>query len=206
MMASKSLAALLAFGALAAAPAQAGPVNKSLYSVNQPVVQRADYVLDVEARDGLPQPERARLRAWFGSLGLGYGDRVAVDEAYPSPARADVARVAAEFGLLLSDSAPITAGEVQPGLARIIVSRSFASVPGCPHWSGADKNNAMSPGYGCATYSNLAAMIADPTDLVLGQAGSGTSDGKTGAKAIKVYRDTAPSGSKGLSAPSTGGK
>ena len=90
---SKSLAALLAFGVLAAAaPATAQEVNKSLYSVNQPVVQRTDYVLDLSAPNGVSASERARLRAWFASLDLGYGDKVAVDEPYPTAARAEIAK------------------------------------------------------------------------------------------------------------------
>ena len=203
---SKSLAALLAFGVLAAAaPATAQEVNKSLYSTNQPVVQRTDYVLDLSAPNGVSASERARLRAWFASLDLGYGDKVAVDEPYPTAARAEIARIAADYGLLLSDGAPVTSGRVEPGNVRVIVSRSFASVPGCPRWSGSVKNNQTSPGYGCATNSNLAAMIADPSDLVLGQAGSGPSDGTVGAKAIKVYREAPPTGTKGLSGTTAGG-
>jgi pilus assembly protein CpaD len=207
MKASQSLAALLAFGAIAASPAGAAEVNKSLNSQNQPVVQRTDYVLDLQAQNGLSAAERGRLHAWFGSLGIGYGDRVAVDEAYVSAARNDVARIAADYGLLLTSGAPVTAGEVPPGSVRVIVSRSFAAVPGCPFWSNSAKNNATSPNYGCATNSNLAAMIADPSDLVLGQAGSGA-DGNQGVKAIKVYREAVPSGTKGLSAATTssGGK
>ena len=203
---SKSLAALLAFGVLAAAaPATAQEVNKSLYSTNQPVVQRTDYVLDLSAPNGVSASERARLRAWFASLDLGYGDKVAVDEPYPTPARGEIARIAADYGLLLSDGAPVTSGRVEPANVRVVVSRSFASVPGCPRWSGSVKNNQTSPGYGCATNSNLAAMIADPSDLVLGQAGSGPSDGTVGAKAIKVYREAPPTGSKGLSGTTAGG-
>ncbi|MFN3389979.1 MAG: CpaD family pilus assembly lipoprotein, partial [Allosphingosinicella sp.] len=55
-----------------------------------------------------------------------------------------------------------------------------------------------SPGYGCAVNTNLAAMIADPSDLVLGQEGSGIGDASTASKAIKVYRETPPTGTKGL--------
>jgi prophage DNA circulation protein len=114
-----SLAALVALGALVSAcsptlqHADALP-NRSLDSVNQPVVQRTDYVIDLTTEgDGLSAAERSRLDAWFASLGLGYGDRLWVDEAYgPSPARSDVARVAAEYGLLLSEGAPVTAGDV----------------------------------------------------------------------------------------------
>jgi pilus assembly protein CpaD len=54
--------------------------------------------------------------------------------------------------------------------------------------------------------SNLAAMIADPSDLVLGQAGAGVRDTGQAAKAIKVYRETAPSGIKGLAKETSGSK
>jgi pilus assembly protein CpaD len=210
MARKSSLAALVALGAALAACSptvqNAGALpNRSLDSVNQPVVQRTDYVIDLTTDgDGLAASERGRLEAWFASLGLGYGDRVWVDESYgPSRSRDDVARVAAEYGLLLSEGAPVTAGNVQPGSLRVIVSRSTASVPGCPHWEGPGGPSATSPNYGCAVNSNIAAMVADPSDLVLGQAGSGTGDSATAAKAIKVYRETPPTGTKGLASTIT---
>jgi pilus assembly protein CpaD len=205
------LIALLAAGAAFATPADARhrlqSIEHGLDSPAQPVVQRTDYVMDLIARDDRLSPtERSRLNGWFGSLGIGYGDRIWVDEPYgPSSARQDVARVAAEYGLLLSDGAPVTAGGVQPGTVRVIVSRSVASVPGCPF---ADSNrgpSSTSANYGCSINSNLAAMIADPSDLVLGQAGNGTRDTGTAAKAIKVYRDTPPTGVKGLDKVNTQG-
>jgi pilus assembly protein CpaD len=205
------IALLIAAGtAAAAAPAGASPrvaPNRSLYSANQPVVERTDYTLDVAAPSGnVSALERARLRAWFSSLGLGYGDRVFVDEPYgPADATADVARVAAEYGLLLSAGAPVTEGGIARGSVRVIVSRSIASVPGCPNWHGSGTGNATSPNYGCATNSNLAAMIADPSDLVLGQAGALSRDGNAGTKAIKLYRDTPPTGAKGLQNESSKG-
>jgi len=212
MARSKSIAALLALGvAVSAFPAEAGPrgpgSNRSLDSLHQPVVQRTDYVLDLAARgDGLSPGERGRLTAWFDSLGLGYGDHVWIDQPYDGgQSRQDVARIAAEYGLLLSAGSPVTAGAVQPGSVRVIVGRSSASVPGCPNWRGAGGVSSTSPNYGCAINSNLAAMVADPSDLVLGQAGSGAGDGAAAAKAIKVYRDTAPTGTKGLTTIQTGG-
>jgi pilus assembly protein CpaD len=203
MARSKPIAALLALSVAVSAQSAAASeqgTNRSLDSVHQPVVERTDYVLDLASQgDGLPAAELGRLGAWFDSLGLGYGDRVWVDEAYgPSQSRQDVARVAAQYGLLLKDGAPVIGGAIPPGSVRVIVSRSTASVPGCPHWSGPGGINSTSPNYGCAVNSNLAAMIADPSDLVLGQAGSGTGDAATTAKAIKVYRDAAPTGTKGL--------
>jgi pilus assembly protein CpaD len=212
---ARSIAALLALGvAVTASQASAqsarGPIHRGLDSINQPVVVRSDLTLDLASRgNGLSQSERGRLAAWFDSLGLGYGDRVSVDDPLHSDGtRLDIARVAADYGLLLHYAAPVTAGRVEPGSVRVVVSRSTASVPSCPHWQGRGGVNSTSPNYGCAINSNLAAMIADPSDLVLGQAGSGTGDAATAAKAIKVYRDTAPSGSKGLtetSSQSSGG-
>ncbi len=197
--------ALLVTSAAEARRERNGPEH-GVDSLNQPVVQRTDYVLDLAAPSGqLSAVEKGRLRGWFQGLGVGYGDRVFVDEPYGAgPGTADVATVAAEYGLLLSAGAPVTAGPVQPGALRVVVSRSIAYVPDCPR-GGKHGPSSTSPNYGCSVNSNWAAMVANPSDLVLGQAGSGASDGTVGAKAIKVYRETPPSGSKGLSSTSSGG-
>jgi pilus assembly protein CpaD len=209
----KSFAALLALGtvALTAVGADARPAryesaaNHSLDSENQPVVQRFEFVLDLAGGpQGVSDPELARLDAWFHSLGLGYGDRISVDGPYGGGrARADVGRVAAAYGLLLADGAPITPGALRSGAVRVVVSRGVASVPGCPKWRNAEGPSVTSANYGCATNTNLAAMVADPNDLVLGQVGSPVGDPVAAAKAIKVYRDTPPTGSKGLTAITT---
>jgi pilus assembly protein CpaD len=91
---------------------------------------------------------------------------------------------------------------------RVIVSRSVASVPGCPNWErprDLGTSEATTGGYGCGVNSNFAVMVADPSDLVLGQAGSGTGDPNTVSKPVKVYREQAPSGTKGLSSTSSKG-
>ena len=199
------LVAVAAALTASAAGAQRSTPNRTLYSTNQPVVERTDYVLDLPSQgDGVSAEERARLDDWFRSLGLGYGDRIYVDGIpYGSSGRDHVARVAADYGLLLSEGAPITEGTPHPGSVRVIVSRSRASVPGCPNWEGHSGPSSTSPNYGCAVNSNLAAMIADPNDLVLGQAGSASGDAATASKAIRVYRETAPTGTKGLQDSST---
>ncbi|TFI57864.1 pilus assembly protein CpaD [Sphingomonas parva] len=210
MVRSKSLVAVIAFGAAVSACNGGGQrveavPNRLLDSVNQPVVERSDFVFDVSGGDaGLAASEKERLREWFKTVGLGYGDRVFVDEPNPTRSRADIARVTAEFGLLLSEGAPVTAGSVRPGSSRVVVSRSTAHVPGCPNWS-PTATSATGSNYGCAINSNLAAMIADPADLVLGQSGSGTGDATATAKAIKVYRDKAPSGTGALKSESSKG-
>ncbi len=176
--------------------------NPSIYSANQPVVERTDFVLDLAAGGGgVPAAEKARLADWFDSIGLRYGDKVYLDQpGYSDPIdRADIGAVTADYGLLLSEGAPLAAGSAAPGMVRVIVSRTTATVPGCPIWEdelvGAPERTSTN--YGCATNSNLANMIADPNDLVRGQAGDTMRDSIQGSKAVKLYRERNPTGSSG---------
>lgn len=199
--AAKALA--LAMGMSLAACASAPSENRTLYSIKQPVVERSNFSLDLNAgSSGLAIPEQGRLDAWFESIDLGYGDRVSIDDPLNSVATRDaVAEVAARHGILLSEGAPVTEGLLQPGAVRIIVTRSDASVPGCPDWNGRanhNYNNGLHDGYGCAINGNLAAMVANPEDLINGQEGTGETVIMTSTKAIETYRDTAPTGSAGL--------
>jgi pilus assembly protein CpaD len=210
-MSRTKFAAALAVAGLTVAGCSGSPeqVNTSLYSVNQPVVQRTDFVIDLATSGGgISVQEQARLGAWFQSLQLGYGDRVAIDEprGYEDPqARRAVMDVASSYGLLVVDGAPMTAGAVQPGSVRVVVSRTTASVPSCPNWGSAMETGPLqtSPNYGCAVNGNLAAMVADPNDLVLGQTGAPGGDPVTAARAIRVYRNATPTGNGGLPTVST---
>lgn len=177
--------------------------NRTLYSVKQPVVERSNYTLDVSTNaDGLPVSEQQRLAGWFESMDLRYGDRVSIDDGNNSLAvRDDIAALAARHGILLAEGAPVTVGNAQPGQARVVITRSSASVPGCPDWSHtaeANDKNSTNPNYGCATYSNLAAMVANPEDLVQGQQGTGETVVTTSTKAIQSYREMEPTGAGGL--------
>ena len=174
----------------------AGPVvakepnpARGLDSVNVPVVTRSDYAFDAAAPDGSLAPgEQARLDAWFGGLNLGFGDRVYVDGTYAESARSDVARVVGRYGMLLSQGAPVAQGLVNPGSVRVLVSRTRATVPNCPNWSEQSKpnwSNHTMPSYGCGVNGNMAAMIADPNDLVWGREGTGYDNGDTASRAIR---------------------
>ncbi len=186
------------------------PTNKSLYSVNQPVVERNNYTFDVQSsQSGLSIADQQLLDGWFEALELGYGDRVSIDDPLASDAVLEaVSQLAGRHGVLLSDEAPVTSGASQPGYARVVVTRSKAHVPGCPNWSATSDmnyNNGTSPNYGCATNSNLAAMIANPEDLIEGQKGTGETVIMSSSKAIQTYRDAAPTGAGGLTENATGG-
>jgi pilus assembly protein CpaD len=202
----------LALAACATTP-KGAEINRSLDSVRQPVVERQTFALDVAATpDGLPVSEQRRLADWFQSMDLRYGDRIGLDDAMASPAiRDEVGKIAARYGLLVGDGAPVTQGYIDPGKVRVVVTRSHAYVPGCPDWSVhvADYGtNATAPGFGCAINGNLAAMIADPEHLLHGGAATGDTVIMSSTKAIETYRAAPPTGAAGLKevSSSEGGK
>jgi pilus assembly protein CpaD len=206
-LAATALAISLGLG-LAACAGQ--PTNRSLYSTKQPVVERQSYTFDVQTNgSGLSIPEQKRLSDWFEVMNLRYGDRVAIDDPVASPAtKTAIADLAARHGLLLAEGAPVTAGALQPGTARVVVTRSTASVPGCPDWSEKmtwNYNNATNEGFGCAVNGNYAAMIANPEHLLKGEEGTGESVVMSSSKAIRTFRNQAPTGQGGLAAESSKG-
>lgn len=178
-----------------------GTRNRGLESVHQPVVSRQDYAFDVRTSgDGLAVGEAARLDGWLQAMKLRYGDRVAIDDpAGGRGLRDDIQPVVARYGLVLGGERPVTAAPVAPGTARVVVSRMQASVPGCPDWSrnaSQEFDSNTSSNFGCATNASLAAMIANPEDLVRGEA-VGITDQARATKAIEAFRKAAPSGGGG---------
>lgn len=170
------------------------PTNTSLYSVHQPIVERTNYAIDLASdSSGIASADQVRLNDWFEVLGLGYGDRISIDhgDAYvSSDAARDVSAAAARRGMMVADTAPTTPGVIAPGNIRVVVTRSQASVPSCPDWSTTHENNyngGNHSNYGCASNSNLAAMIADPEDLVRGRE-SVRLDRNSGKAAINSYK------------------
>jgi pilus assembly protein CpaD len=185
--------------------------NRSLESVHQPVVRNAIYQFDVAATGGeLPPSEQGRLQGWLDAMGVQYGDRVAVEDPSlygASSAQATVRAMVERRGLLLSKDVPVTTGAVPDGHLRIIVTRASASVPGCPNWdskSSLNPVNATSSNYGCAVNSNLAAMVADPNDLIKGTRDTGH-DPAAATRAIQTYRTKPQTGAGELKQTSTGG-
>jgi pilus assembly protein CpaD len=168
--------------------------NTSMYSVHQPVVERTNFAIDLNSDgSGISSAEQTRLAEWFDALQLGYGDRVSIDYGggYQDATTAKlVAATAADRGVIVENTAPVTAGAINPGMLRVVVTRSKASVPSCPDWSTNREynyNSSNHSNYGCATNSNLAAMVADPEDLVRGRE-SGKLDSNSGKKAVDTYR------------------
>lgn len=154
------------------------PVNQGLSSIKLPQVSQSQivHVVRFAPGGGFAAGEEAALAAFFRLTGIGYGDRLHLEDPAPEGAEgrySAVATVAGRFGLplqpraLAAAAAPLRAGE-----ARLVVTRATAAVEGCPDWTRGHTpnwNNEASSNYGCATNSNLAAMLADKNDLLEGQ-------------------------------------
>lgn len=200
---------LLALGlATAGCSSPSNGQKAGLESVHQPVVSRNNFTLDLmTSGSGLDRGEQQRLAEWFGTMDLRYGDRVSIDDPMSSNAtRRDVNEIAGRYGLLVADGSPVTPGQINPGNVRVVITRSTASVPGCPDWSdtfSSNLKNETKSGFGCAVNANLAAMVANPEDLVRGARNTGDTTIMSSNKAIDSYRTQTPTGKGGLAKNST---
>lgn len=204
----------LASTALTPGEAMARPrsaFNRSMESVRQPVVSYTSFAYDVQVGGGaaLSPAEKDRLESWLASINVGYGDRLFLGAgSYYGDAAADIANIVARHGLLIEQDASQAADTASTGSLRLVVRRATARVPGCPDWSDTQETNGMgnvSRNFGCGVNGSLAAMIANPEDLVRGQTGTSDLQGTTSNRAIQVYRDKTPTGSGDLKTMTAGG-
>jgi pilus assembly protein CpaD len=200
----------LALLALPLAACKTG-VNRGVESVHQPVVSHDSYTYDVQAGPdgGLTTSEARRLDDWFASIGLGYGDQVAiVTDAYYSPTLRDgIADVVARHGMLVGEDSSAAAGAAPAGGVRLVVRRATARVPGCPDWSSKGETGfqlGTTSNFGCGVNGNLAAMVANPEDFVRGQSSESDLRTATSNRAISTYREKTPTGSGDLKSLSGG--
>lgn len=172
----------------------AGYANRSLDSIRQPVVSTSQHVFDMTTYGGEISPaELARLGEWADAIGLRYGDQIILEDGSLyggsnalSAIRGELAKRGASISAVTSNAS----SSIGSGMMRLHVSRSTAYVPNCPEWSSrhtADPYNSTSSNYGCATNSNLAAMVANPNDLVRGQTATDEHTSH-GVRAITTYR------------------
>lgn len=190
-----------------------GSSNRGLQSVHQPVVSYSTFLYDVRTdySPQLSQAERSRLSGWLDSLNIGYGDSVAIVSSGGTVAQSvhdDIADVLGRRGMLVGEDNSAAAGTPPAGSIRLIVRRTSASVPGCPDWSSkqeSDMSGGTTSNFGCGVNGNLAAMIANPEDLVRGQSTDSELRTATSNRAIETYRDKTPTGAGGLQNINAGG-
>jgi len=140
--------------------------------------------------------ETASLNEFLSSSGAAPGDTILIERTPPSSLRNNTLEVRREATLVaalkrqgLRPSVSYTP-TLAPGDMSLTLERFIATVPNCPNWSkhpGNDFDNALHSDFGCATATNLAAMIADPRDLVVGQT-MGPVVGDPGGAAVHTYR------------------
>jgi pilus assembly protein CpaD len=140
--------------------------------------------------------EVAGLNMFLTANQVAQGDSVLAERAAPiGPAAIALddkrtARLAAALGRQSVKTAMAFEPAVPAGQIRLTVDHVVASAPNCPNWSkapGNDFGNTMHSDFGCASASNLAAMVDDPRDLAGGRT-MGPGKGDAALQAMHKYR------------------
>jgi pilus assembly protein CpaD len=185
-------------------------VARNTEAPNSIVVSETTSSHTVRYQTGVDEPDAAQiigLNDFLIGADVERGDRILIERA-ASPAddmRASIlADALARKGL---QPAMSEAASVPPGELRLVIQRYVATAPGCPNWTkppGNDFDNTLHSDFGCATASNLAAMVADPHDLLSGRS-MGPPSGEPALAAMQRYLagKTTPLPSESASAPAT---
>jgi pilus assembly protein CpaD len=136
--------------------------------------------------------EVAGLSNFLKDNAVGEGDSVTVAGSNTASALTAARRAAvlAELNRLHIHAMPATVTAPVSNAVRVHVDHVVVTAPSCPDWSKAEADNpdnTTSSNFGCATETNLAAMVANPADLAKGRP-SGTADGEALARGVELYR------------------
>jgi pilus assembly protein CpaD len=168
------IALALILGACATPPdkmADEGPVP----TPHEPVVSFQKRILVVHFAPDSETPEPGQISALnvlFGTGELAQGDHVLIQR--PPGELAQVRADLLSAGLVREGLSPSRAMDATVGASelRLVVEHAIASAPGCPDWTKSTIENfanTVHSNFGCATAANLAAMVADPRDLLNGR-------------------------------------
>jgi len=153
--------------------------------------------------------EAARLAPFVADGGILPEDRIAIAEADSSGKAAEQRRNALLKALRSQGVGASVSVAQSPkvGRDRIVLEIEHAVVtpPNCPNWSKPpiDYSGQVSSNFGCATTTNLAAMVADPADLLRGNP-AGRPDAGMAAGAVQGYRSHQGWGAPGSPTPFAG--
>jgi pilus assembly protein CpaD len=156
-----------------------------------------------EPGETAPRPKDvAALNVLLATGDIAPGDEVRIERAASviADARARaLASALARQGLRPTMVAP---GGAPDGELHLVVEHATATVPRCPNWTkppGNDFDNTLHSDFGCATALDLAAMVADPRDLIEGRPLAPVV-GDAAVWAMHRYRSGAPEKSEDTSA------
>ncbi|GAB4525733.1 MAG: CpaD family pilus assembly protein [Amphiplicatus sp.] len=153
--------------------------------------------------------DKARIRAFADAyLTSGHGPLTVTAPSGGGGADRDGEEAAADVRAVLHEAgvdwASMTGSSYRAGGEndrQIILSytRYVATPSACGNWAGMrmrDYRNLRSPNFGCATQNNLAAMIADPRDLIQ-PADEAPADAEARVRVMRAYRKGEPTSSGG---------
>jgi pilus assembly protein CpaD len=196
-----SFKSLLATALLAAASSGCTPYTKASWTpVEAPVenqvrwTESSHVVRFAPGESDLSAGERGRLEAFLSLARPDYTDRVFVlgeDGGLDSRRVASVREYLVERRLANRQIMSGAAADDGPNALTVVIGRYVVIPPSCPNWSKpstGDSNNRTGSNFGCATATNLGAMVADPGDLVTGKT-LGPGDGTVSAGSVQRYRE-----------------
>jgi pilus assembly protein CpaD len=169
-------------------PAEAPVENEVRWTESKHVVRFT------QGESELSAGERSRLEAFLSLARPDYTDRVFVlgeDGGLDSRRVASVREHLVERRLANRQIMSGAAADDGPNALTVVIGRYIVIPPSCPNWSKpstGDSNNRTSSNFGCATATNLGAMVADPGDLVTGKS-LGPGDATVSAGAVQRYRE-----------------
>ena len=198
----KSAKPLFAAAALiAAALAGCSPYTKASWTpIEAPVenqvrwTESSHVVRFTPGESDLSAGERGRLDAFLSLARPEYTDRIFVlgdDSALETRRTASVREHLVERRVASRQIMSGMAADDGPNALTIVIGRYVVIPPSCPNWSkpsGGDANNRTGSNFGCATATNLGAMVADPGDLVTGKT-LGPGDATVSSGAVQRYRE-----------------
>jgi pilus assembly protein CpaD len=180
-----------------------GPEHAMTIAEEHPIAvdsQTVTLTLDIDAGADLSAIDRARLRAFGDSyLNSGHGplnvaapsgtsdDRAG--EALAAKAREYLNEIGVDYSAM--SGAAYRAGDDRGRQLVLSYTRYVATGPACGNWAGLkarDFANLRSPNFGCATQNNIAALVADPHDLVE-PTDEASADAMARIRGLKAYRE-----------------
>lgn len=206
------LALALALGACATQPTPAEiPMSDTAKSLTVERVRVQLATAFAPGRSDLSVAEAERLETFIDQAGLRPDDKAYIAVATSDPlARSRVQHVSAllaQRGIGVVPVAPPASG-VGPNRVLLMADRYVVKAPSCPNWtdsSATPHTNTPDSDFGCATQSNLALMVANPRDLVVGRTlAPADADQATGA--IERYRADKVKPLLGVGASQSGGQ
>ncbi len=197
---------LLASAAALAASCASGPFNgpehaKTVAEAHPISVDSQIVTLTIDSDPGkteLSGVDKARLRAFADAyLRSGHGALTitapsgAADDFDGQEAAADIRQALHDAGVSWETLAGATY-RTGSGRQLIVSYTHYVATPSeCGIWTGTTMNNyrnLRSPNYGCATQNNIAAMLADPHDLIA-PADMSPRDAEATVRAFEAYRE-----------------